>query len=318
LISSHGRLIVRQEIRADFLIMVAVGQVALRFAGWESTDAASFGQLNRHSYRWADKICIIGFDACLMGMVEVYIRSILIQIIWLPQKSRSPPPLVVCAWLGQLAQNPVMSGREATQAIVSTYIVQDTYFTRASSSDVAEVEADTTLSAVESARVPEVIGAMNQFISVMASIDQTYVAQAREYTRSYYSIFGEDSPSPYIDLGNFADILANESGDPAVAQAAEQLKIAISSAVISEKHGQRMTGSNGMSFHFPISDIYTFTEFNAEFPPYYAESAAQFLEKSAWDEFLAFHYTGSNLLLRKVRPLFLREPVKLLHRAHRS
>ena len=239
------------------------------------------------------KFEIIGFDACLMGMIEVYGSFYPYSNYMVASEEVIPATgWSYAAWLGQLAQNPAMSGREATQAIVSTYIVQDTYFTRASSSDVAEVEADTTLSAVESARVPEVIGAMNQFISVMASIDQTYVAQAREYTRSYYSIFGEDSPSPYIDLGNFADILANESGDPAVAQAAAQLKLAISLAVISEKHGQRMTGSNGMSFHFPISDIYAFTEFNADFPPYYAESASQFLEQSAWDEFLAFHYTG--------------------------
>jgi Clostripain family len=239
------------------------------------------------------KFEMIGFDACLMGMIEVY-GSLYPYSNYMVASEEVIPATgwSYAAWLGQLAQNPAMSGREVSQAIVSTYISQDTAFARASDADIAEVEAGTTLSAVESARIPDVIGAMNQFVSVMASIDQTEVAQAREYTRSYYSIFGEDVPSPYIDLENFADVLVHQSGDPAVTQAAEQLKIAISSAVLSEKHGDRMAGSNGISFHFPISDIYTYTELNTEFPPYYADSASKFLQQSNWDEFLAFHYTG--------------------------
>jgi hypothetical protein len=239
------------------------------------------------------KFEIIGFDACLMGMAEVYGSFYPYSNYMVASEEVIPSTgWSYAAWLGQLAQNPGMTGREATQAVVSTYITQDAAFTRASDAEIAEVEAGTTLSAIDSARVPDVIGAMNQFISVMASIDQTYVAQAREYTRSYYSLFGEDVPSPFIDLGNFADVLANESGDPAVGQAAEQLKIAISSAVVSEKHGDRMAGSNGISFYFPISDIYQFTEMNSDFPPYYADSASSFLQQSTWDEFLAFHYTG--------------------------
>ena len=242
----------------------------------------------------AQKFEIIGFDACLMGMAEIYGALYPYSNYMVASEEVIPSTgWSYAAWLAQLAQNPTMDGRGATQAIVSTYIIQDTALSlRASSSEILEVEAGTTLSAVESARMPDVIGAMNQFISVMATLDQNYVAQAREYTRSYYSIFGEDSPSPYIDLGNFAEILANETGDPAVSQAAEQLKIAISSAVVAEKHGQRMAGSNGISFYFPISDIYSFTEYNSEFPPYYAESASKFLQQSTWDEFLAFHYTG--------------------------
>ncbi|MBK7319104.1 clostripain-related cysteine peptidase [Candidatus Villigracilis affinis] len=242
------------------------------------------------------KFEIIGFDACLMGMVEVYGALYPYSNYMVASEEVIPSTgWSYAAWMNQLAQNPTMDGRGVSQAIVSTYIVQDTLLTlRSSSAEITEVEAATTLSAVESARVPDVIGAMNQFISVMATVDQRYVAQAREYTRSYYSIFGEDTPSPFIDLGNFAEILANATGDPAVFQASEQLKAAISSAIVAEKHGQRMSGSNGMSFHFPISDIYAYTEYNSDFPPYYAESAARFLEQSTWDEFLAFHYTGQD------------------------
>ncbi len=277
--------------------------------GWTGgfSDLQAGTQLSMPQIVWAveqaqqkmggQKFEIIGFDACLMGMIEIY-GSLYPYSNYMVASEEVIPATgwSYAAWLGQLAQNPVMTGRETTQAIVSTYITQDTAFSRNSASDVAEVEADTTLSAVESARIPDVIGAMNQFISVMASVDQTYVAQAREYTRSYYSIFGEDTPSPYIDLGNFADVLSSETGDAAVGQSTQQLKIAIAAALVAEKHGDRMSGSNGMSFYFPVSDIYSFTEYNTEFPPYYADSAAKFLEKSTWDEFLAFHYTGQEFV----------------------
>jgi hypothetical protein len=80
--------------------------------------------------------------------------------------------------------------------------------------------------------------------------------------------------------------------ETAIQQGAAQLKAAIDSAVVAEKHGINMSGSNGIAFHFPDSDLYYYTEFNEEFPPYYSESSSKFLELSVWDEFLAYHYTG--------------------------
>jgi len=108
------------------------------------------------------KFEVIGFDACLMGMIEVY-GSLYNDSNYMVASEEVIPATgwSYAAWLGQLAQDPAMSGRELTQAIVSTYINQDTAFTRASSAEIAEVEAGTTLSAVESARVPQVIGVMN-------------------------------------------------------------------------------------------------------------------------------------------------------------
>jgi len=85
-------------------------------------------------------------------------------------------------------------------------------------------------------------------------------------------------------------VLSTLTGDSDVEQAALQLQTAISSAVIAEKHGTTMSGSNGVSFYFPDSDIYTFTELSGDFQAY-GVSISRFLEQSSWDEFLAFHYT---------------------------
>ena len=239
------------------------------------------------------KFEIIGFDACLMGMIEVYGSLYPYSNYMIASEEVIPATgWSYTAWLQRLAQNPAVSGREVSDYIISTYIVEDTALTMTRpAAEITQIEADTTLSAIDSARVPELINAMNQFIATLANVNQEWVAQGREYTRSYYSVFDERLPSPFIDLLNFAEIMAT-TNDPAIMQANEQLRIAAGNAIISEKHGAGMAGSYGISFHFPISDIYQFTEFSNDAPLRYGIDAAGFLEQSSWDEFLAFHYTG--------------------------
>jgi hypothetical protein len=242
-----------------------------------------------------DKFEMIGFDACLMGQIEVF-GSLYPYSNYMVASEEVEPGYgwSYAAWLQQLAQNPAVNGEGLSQAVVSTYVTNDVLLSggRASSDEIAQEESTTTLSAVESAQVPDVIGAMNGFTSAITALDQTLVAEARTYTRSYFSLFGEEVSPSFIDLGNFAEVLTTLTDETAVEQAAVQLRTAIDSAVVAEKHGINMSGSNGIAFHFPDSDLYYYTEFNAEFPPYYAESSSRFLEQSVWDEFLAYHYTG--------------------------
>ena len=239
------------------------------------------------------KFEIIGFDACLMGMIEVYGSLYPYSNYMIASEEVIPATgWSYTAWLQRLAQNPAVSGREASEYIVSTYIVEDTALTMTRpAAEITQIEADTTLSAIDSARVPELLSAMNQFIATLANVDQEWVAQGRQYTRSYYSVFDESLPSPFIDLMNFAEIMAT-TNDPAIVQANEQLRIAAGNAIVAEKHGSGMAGSYGISIHFPISDIYQFTEFSNDAPLRYGIDAASFLEQSSWDEFLAYHYTG--------------------------
>jgi hypothetical protein len=241
------------------------------------------------------KFEMIGFDACLMGQIEVFASLYPYSNYMIASEEVIPGyGWSYAAWLGQLTQNPALDGSGLSQAVVSTYVVNDALLTevRATPDEIAQEESTTTLSAIESARVPDVIGAMNQFVSTVASVDQSLVAEARTYSRSYFSLFGEEVSPSFIDLGNFSEVLTSLTDDAAVQQTAVQLQTAIDSAVVAEKHGANMSGSNGIAFHFPDSDLYYYTEFNTEFPPYYAESSKRFLEQSVWDEFLAYHYTG--------------------------
>ena len=137
------------------------------------------------------KFEFIGFDACLMAMLQVYGALYPYSNYMIASEEVIPASgWSYAAWLSQLTQNPAMSGREVSQSIVSTYIVEDIALTDGRSpAEIAEIEAGTTLSAVESARIPDVINSMNQFITTLAAVDQSWVAQGREYSRSYDSIF---------------------------------------------------------------------------------------------------------------------------------
>ncbi|MBN2387198.1 MAG: hypothetical protein JXB85_09265 [Anaerolineales bacterium] len=255
--------------------------------------AEAFEMIQRNTN--IDTYEVLGFDACLMAQIEVF-GSLYPYANYIVASEEVVPGYgwSYAAWLDLLVQDPSMDGRRLSQAIVSTYVINDTLLTetRSTPDEIAQEESSTTMSAVESARIPYVIDAMNQLLAAIATADQGIVAQARTYTRSYESVFGERYGNPFIDLGNFARLIANQTGDSHISQAAEQLLTEISQAVIAEKHGARMEGSTGISFHFPNSELYFLTEVNDNAPISYAQSSRLFLEHSSWDEYLAFHYTN--------------------------
>jgi hypothetical protein len=72
------------------------------------------------------KFEIIGFDACLMGMIEVFGSLHPYSNFMIASEEVEPSTgWAYAAWLERLAQNPSASGREASQYIVSSYIVED-------------------------------------------------------------------------------------------------------------------------------------------------------------------------------------------------
>ncbi len=160
-----------------------------------------------------------------------------------------------------------------------------------SAEEVAEVKRrDVTLSAIDLAAVPDLLGALDDFAVSLSQLDQQQVAEARTYAQSYESVFGEDVPPSYIDLGHFAALIAQISGDPDMEASANTLMTAIQTAVIEERHGPERPGSTGLVIYFPSSELY-----NAQDNLGYAEVADVFAANSNWNDFLQFHYVGGSV-----------------------
>ncbi len=259
-----------------------------------------------------DKFDLVGFDACLMGSLEVF--AALEPVADYAVASQETEPSMGWAYasfLDALTSRPNMSGEELAELVVDTYIDQDTliidpearatYLERVYDTDedispeelAAEENRTVTLTAVDLAQIPAVMQALDDLADAMSGINQKMVARARSRTQSFESVFGDDYPSPYLDLGHFAKLMKKESTSPKVADASDALRIAIDNAVIAEKHGEEKQGATGISIYFPDSDL-----FETEGSDYetYNRIASTFADASLWDDFLTTHYTGAELV----------------------
>jgi hypothetical protein len=239
-----------------------------------------------------DYFDVIGFDACLMSQLEVY-TAIAPHALYSVASEEVEPGLgwAYAGFLSELADNPAMDGDELTAQIVATYIDGDVRLedpayvgnlTRQQAADA--ITPDITLTAVDLGQIAALNAALDAFAAALQTLDQNTVAQARAYAQAYESVFGEELPSPYIDLGHFSELIQSSTADPAVLAAAQELDAARQAAIIAEKHGPARPGSTGIAIYFPVQTLYA-----AQDNLGYNEVADRFAETTQWDEFLAFH-----------------------------
>ena len=257
-----------------------------------------------------DKLELIGLDACLMGHLEVF-SALEPHVRYAVASQETEPALgwAYTSFLNELKKNPNVTGKELSQYIVDTYIEDDQRivddqarlefvsggrglfsFQAPSASQLAgQLAANITLSAVDLSAMPRLMDSVNALVYEMQQTSQKQVAQARSYAQSFTSIFGSQAPASYIDLGNFAQLAVQATGDGAVSQAAGNLMAALGQAVIAERHGPGKPGALGVSVYFPNSQLYSNPVSGY---PSYLKLSSRFAQGSLWDEFLAYHYTG--------------------------
>ncbi len=263
-----------------------------------------------------DQFELIGLDACLMGHVEVF--DALAPHARYAVASQETEPALGWAYaqlLAELTANPDMSGAELGQSIVASYIEDDQRIRddearadllRQGSSPLAgllgmlggpsaeqlvqQMGQGITLTAVDLSVMPELMDSLNDLSYTLQGQSQQAVAQARNFAQSYTSIFGNEVPPSYIDLGNFVQLLKQEINNGDLARAADRLLGSLGRAVIAEKHGPKKPGSTGMSIYFPNSQLY---QSPLTGPESYTAIARRFASESLWDDYLGFHYTGT-------------------------
>ncbi len=250
---------------------------------------------------------LVGFDACLMGQLEV-MSAIAPHAKYAVASEETEPALgwAYAKFLQALNDNPAMTGRELSQAIVDSYIDQDFRVTDnqarsvlatdlGATGDVSAKDVVTflhkgiTLSAVDLGAIQNLNATVNELAVTLTKVDQSKVAEARAYAQSYTSIFGKKFSPPYLDLGHFVDLLLANIADPTVKQAAQQVQSALKESVIAETHGTEKPASSGLTIYFPNSTLYQLT-FGKSYQ--YSAYVGRFATASLWDDFLTFHYTG--------------------------
>ena len=162
------------------------------------------------------------------------------------------------------------------------------------------MEQHVTLTAVDLGALDGLTASFNAFAYAMQSIDQQAVATARSYAQSYTSIFGKQVPPSYIDLGHFVQLVAKQSRDAGIQQAAGSVLSSLNQVVIAERHGSTKPGSTGIAIYFPNSTLYR--------SPYtgmqsYTILAERFSRASLWDDFLVYHYSDRGFQADAAEPV---------------
>ncbi|MBP7653771.1 hypothetical protein KA977_10130, partial [Candidatus Dependentiae bacterium] len=211
------------------------------------------------------KLNLIGFDACLMGMIEVAtdvkdLADVMVGSEELEPGAGWPYDLI----MPQLAANPSMDAKTLGSIIVTKY--DESY---------KGVETEVTQSAIDLTKISNVHTAIKNFIS--AANQWSKIKLAREATRT----FSEADGYPHADLYHFMkNISAKGITDPAVLSGASSVMTALSSAVIEYKYGSARTNSFGSAIFFPKTQT---AYNNAEGSEY---AASNFNAATGWDSFI--------------------------------
>jgi hypothetical protein len=261
-----------------------------------------------------DKFELVGLDACLMGHVEV-MTALAPHARYSVLSQETEPALgwAYASFLDALQRDPDMTGAELGHLIVESYIEEDQRIlddqaradllrdssplaglfslggTASADQLVSQMGQNSTLAALDLSAVPSLVDSINELSYALQQANQSEVARARSHAPSFTSVFGQEVPPSYIDLGNFVYLLKQTGAGRAVGAEADAVLAALQQAVIAEKHGSGKKGSTGVSIYFPNSQLFGSPVAG---PQSYTALASRFANESLWDDFLTFHYTG--------------------------
>lgn len=225
-----------------------------------------------------DKLDVVGFDACLMGQLEVYAAIAPYAQYAVGSEELTPGR----GWdyrglLEWLYESPTQAGDQLASGMVEQFL---SYY------EQNEPNSFVTMSAVDLQQVPQVIQSLNGLTAVLSN-DFTFAAgtigDARSGAEAYAHAYGEDADSyAAVDLHHFTTILGDQSLDETVKTAAEGLTSAIEQAVVKAGHGLGFKQARGIAIYFPRTAAF------------YQEAYATESTLSNWNRFLIdYHRTGT-------------------------
>lgn len=263
---------------------------------------------------------LLGFDACLMSQVEA-IAGIAPYARYAVASQETEPAIgwAYAAVLDALVAKPKQTGRDLARTIVKSYIVDDARIQdedarrayvlenygveeEVDPDELAELERESvTLTAIDLAKFPALVDALNEFAFALTEVDPAAIARARTYAQSFETVFGEDAPSPYIDLGHFASLVNEFAASKTLDATLRKFSRAYKAAILAEMHGASRPGATGFSIFFPTPDLLLAvgTELSERS---YTGYASRFAGVSLWDDFLVFHYTNQDIDPEAVEP----------------
>src|SRR5262245_38835920 len=240
----------------------------------------------------ARKLDLIGFDACLMAMIETgYAMRELAQVMVASEELEPGPGWNYELLLGKLTASPAMDGRALGRTIVKAF--EEHY-----GKNGIEPDDTTTLSAVDLSQLPQLAGLTSVLADRLVHYVKAHPGKMRSIRGAGRVAYGFRRPYRLeysVDLDFLAEKLIARTGDPRVIQAAHDLRDAIRSVVLANFAGEAARserGSRGIAIYFPPSNFYfqnvdpdhdAYRESNTNYP-------VEFVQHHRWDNFLISSY----------------------------
>lgn len=230
------------------------------------------------------RLDLIGFDACLMAQLDVFHAVAPYADVVVASADLEPNQGWDWeAWIQRLADDPDQDAHAVARAIVETYMV---YYPPSRTDDL-------TLSAFDLTRIDEINEPFERLsrllIEQVPGRSYNAIAQSRAFTDVYVPTSAEYFSA--VDLGHFAQLLAERSNYAPMTQAANDLAQAIERTRIANGTGSFHPNSTGISIYFPDRSEY--------FHDAYLR-ASPLPRNTSWDTFLDTFYEAG--LVAVTRP----------------
>ena len=247
----------------------------------DGDDWLSLPELSQALSAVPEKMDLLYFDACVMGMIEVAYQISDYADIMLASEEVMYTGEPYAYYLTNLTANPSMSPTELTDVIVSSY-----------TEDIIDYSLHTgqllqsTLSAVNLSQISNLKTAVDNFAQRLNDSESSYndeIRLARGQAEGYEGPYA-DRYGWYMDLYHFAQLIYQYIPNTDIRNDANQVMTLISNAVITEDHYLH-PNSHGLSIFFPCK---------ASFQPTYDTymdnySTTDFASDTMWDEFIDYH-----------------------------
>jgi hypothetical protein len=193
-----------------------------------------------------EKIDVIGFDACLMSMVETsYAMRKAARVLVGSEELEPGEGWQYDDWLGKLCARPTMTPRELGRLLVDSYA--RTY---------VDADPKTTLSAIDLTKIDNLAKAITAFSDELMRKCPTQFAQIKTARSECATYSPQDNRFFHVDFARFCERIGANSPDQQLRRLAEAARVAVKQSVIANYAGRERQGnfgSNGLAIYFPES-----------------------------------------------------------------
>jgi hypothetical protein len=225
------------------------------------------------------KIDLIGFDACLMAMIETAYAFRNTAAVMIASEELEPGAgWPYDLWVKRLVDQPTMSASELGAAIVDSYQARyaDGQLTTLSVLDLTRIEA-----------LSKSLSTLSDLMLQHSSSERAFISDARSKIRAYGAAAGLRTS---IDLGFFLDLYRARTRNAQIRGAIDRMRLDLGSTVLrnyASALSKPKYGSRGLALYFPqnkadfLGDPHSggYYKGNTQHP-------VEFVKKEKWADFI--------------------------------